>query len=181
MGYYIYKYVCNDVIEYIGKTTDLDRRIKQHQTDKLKNFKGQIYYFECQNKTAMNSWEYCLINKYHPRYNIALKNQDTNINIDEPKWRLYMSIANTNTNSNIINIADYMKKNVQPIKTTPIKTTSSQPATIITHGDVPGQTYINFHCKNCNTSFKTINWYVTGGGNRGAYCPCCHYAAWLKR
>ena len=70
-------YRTNNIIEYIGKTTQLDERIKQHTKDKLKNFNGQIYYFECKNKTAMTSWEYSLINKYHPRYNAALKDKET--------------------------------------------------------------------------------------------------------
>ena len=87
--YYVYKYVANNEIVYIGQSTDLRSRIRQHKNDKLKNLQATIYYFECLNKTAMNSWEYNLINKYHPKYNVALKNQETSINIQEPEWILY--------------------------------------------------------------------------------------------
>lgn len=89
MKYYIYKYIVNNEIVYIGQSTNLKRRISEHKIDKLKNLKATIYYFECQNRTAMNSWEYNLINKYHPKYNSALKDDNTNINIEEPKWLLY--------------------------------------------------------------------------------------------
>lgn len=87
--YYIYKYVINNEIVYIGQTANLENRIKQHENDKLKNLQAIIYYFECNNKTAANSWEYNLINKYHPKYNIALKNENINIKIQEPKWIFY--------------------------------------------------------------------------------------------
>ena len=46
-GYYIYKYVQNNEIIYIGKSEKLDKRIYQHKTDKLAGFKGNIYYFLC--------------------------------------------------------------------------------------------------------------------------------------
>lgn len=46
MSFYIYKYVKNNIIEYIGQTTNLEKRIQQHTKDKLKNFNGEIYYFE---------------------------------------------------------------------------------------------------------------------------------------
>ena len=101
MGYYVYKYVENKEPVYVGKTTDLDRRIKAHTKDKLANFHGEIYYFDCPNETAMNSWEYCLINKYHPKYNVALKRADTIINsasslvCQVPAFRLYIGAPGT--------------------------------------------------------------------------------------
>lgn len=87
--YYVYKYIVNNEIVYIGKSTDLKNRIKQHKSDKLKNLKANIYYFECPNNTAMDSWEYNLINKYHPKFNIALNDKEVKINVDEPEWILY--------------------------------------------------------------------------------------------
>lgn len=87
--YYIYKYVLNNEIIYIGQSTDLIHRIAQHKFDKLKDISADIYFFQCENKTAMNSWEYCLINKYHPKYNTALNNFNTIIDINEPDWILY--------------------------------------------------------------------------------------------
>ena len=63
-NFYIYKYVDNkNNIIYIGKTNNIDRRIKEHKKDKLKNFNGDIYYFTCSNKINMDMLEYVLINK----------------------------------------------------------------------------------------------------------------------
>jgi excinuclease UvrABC nuclease subunit len=44
----------------------------------------------------MTSWEYNLINKYHPKYNIILNNANINIKIQEPEWIFYK------TNNNIL-------------------------------------------------------------------------------
>ena len=99
MKYYIYKYVVNNEIVYIGKTSNLEKRIKQHESDKLKNLQASIYYFECQNKTAMTSWEYNLINKYHPKYNIILNNTNINIRVQEPEWIFYKKNNNISKNN----------------------------------------------------------------------------------
>jgi predicted GIY-YIG superfamily endonuclease len=187
MGYYIYKYVNNNVVEYIGQTTDLERRIKQHQQDKLKNFHGQIYYFTCKNKTEMNGWEYFLINKYHPCYNVALKNENTIIKMEEPEWSLYMEITKPEAKSNIVNFADYVNSRTvqKPIVSNKIVSTgkpvkqSDDPDTIVISGNIKGQTYIRFTCRRCRTDFKTVNWYNTATGF-GAHCPGCGYAAWSR-
>ena len=181
MSYYIYKYVKNNIIEYIGKTTNLEQRIKQHQKDKLKNFKGQIYYFECKNKTAMTSWEYTLINKYHPKYNAALKDNEINIDIKETEWILYM-----NTENKVINILDFLqpvtynnsiKNNTisKPIVKNNKKISSS--TTTIIHD--PHDFSKRFTCRHCKTVFDTTDWYDTRTGY-GAKCPRCSYAAWTK-
>ena len=162
MAYYIYKYVENNVPVYIGKTTQLDNRIKQHTRDKLRNFSGKIYYFECPNKTSMDSYEYCLINKYHPIYNTALKDKNINTNITEPEWRLYQQISN-----NVVYLKDYRSKNITP---------SNNEETII----LKGRSYKTFTCRHCEARFKTINWYKTKTGF-GSICPECHYSAWTRR
>lgn len=90
--YYIYKYVVDNVIQYIGQTIDLNRRIYEHTKDTLRELNNpQIYYFEVENKTAMNSWEYMLINKYKPPYNILLKKTSNIIDINEQEitWLPY--------------------------------------------------------------------------------------------
>ena len=59
-NFYIYKYVDNkNNIIYIGKTNNIERRIKEHKKDKLKNFNGDIYYFTCSSKilTISSAWE----------------------------------------------------------------------------------------------------------------------------
>lgn len=102
MKFYIYKYVSDNSIVYIGQSVNLKKRIAQHKIDKLKDFVGDIYYFECANKTAMNSWEYFLINKYHPKYNVALQDVNINVTLQEPDWILYkeenFSVKNNSEN-----------------------------------------------------------------------------------
>ncbi len=91
MPFYIYKYVENNEIVYIGQTISLYRRINEHKqnSDKLYNFQGEIYYFECNNKTEMDSYEYFLINKYHPKYNTQYNNKELSLDIKEPTWIKY--------------------------------------------------------------------------------------------
>lgn len=170
MSYYIYKYVNdNNIIEYIGQTTDLERRIKDHTKDKLKNFHGQIYYFECQNKTAMDSWEYFLIQKYHPQYNVVFNDTQMIINIDEPEWELYMETIATN---NIINFSNYLKPSV--IEEESPKVTVNSDTKIIS-----GPRRLRFRCRRCGTVFETRNYYRTKT-MYGARCPSCPYTGYSK-
>jgi len=73
MSNYIYKmFDKNNKIIYIGKTIDIDQRIRQHMMDKDKNwFKtvSKIYYAECLNKTDMDVYEIYYINKLVPLHN----------------------------------------------------------------------------------------------------------------
>ena len=73
MSNYIYKmFDKNNKIIYIGKTIDIDQRIRQHMMDKDKNwFKtvSKIYYAECLNKTDMDIYEIYYINKLVPLHN----------------------------------------------------------------------------------------------------------------
>lgn len=89
--YYIYKYIQGNKIIYIGKTNNLKRRLYEHSKDNkfqnLKNFK--IYYFNCNNELEMNSFEYFLITKYHPKLNQTFKNIKLTILLKEPEWILY--------------------------------------------------------------------------------------------
>ena len=160
MEYYVYKYVENDKIIYIGQTTDLEKRIYNHTKDKLANFKGQIYYFKCPNKTAMNSWEYCLINKYHPKYNIALNNSNTSINIEEPQWILYKTTVKPN------NLLYF------PIKKSTI---ASKKITLPLEKPV-----LKFRCSKCRIYYTSSNWYETKKGY-AAHCPECYCARWISK
>jgi len=91
LNFYIYKYIINNNIYYIGQTTDLTRRIKEHKREQkfldYNNFK--IFYFQCRNQKETDSYEYFLINKYHPILNVAFKYEDFIIDIKEPEWFLY--------------------------------------------------------------------------------------------
>jgi hypothetical protein len=66
----------NEII-YIGKTINIDQRLRQHMMDKNKKwFKTvyKIYYAECSNKTDMDIYEIYYINKLMPLHNKQLVN-----------------------------------------------------------------------------------------------------------
>ena len=76
MGYYVYKYVLDNQIIYIGKNdTNLQDRIIQHQREeKFKPYmEADIYYIELKNKAETSGLEKLLINKYKPILNIVDK------------------------------------------------------------------------------------------------------------
>ena len=90
--FYIYKYVLNDEILYIGKTKrNLNLRINEHTTKKDLPNGCDIYYFECTNESAMNIMELMLIAKYHPKYNKDCNVDDGYIpkRFKEPGWLSY--------------------------------------------------------------------------------------------
>ena len=83
---YVYKFVdYTDTIIYIGKTEDIDRRMKQHFNGKGHLDKEcydsvcEIYYIKLDGKTNMDIYETYLINKYRPKYN---KEKQFNENLD---------------------------------------------------------------------------------------------------
>lgn len=91
--FYIYKYVKNEEIIYIGKTnTSLFNRINSHaKEDKFKEHKNaEIYCFQCKNRIETDIYEKYLINKYKPILNIADKlPQNIDIIIEEKEWIKY--------------------------------------------------------------------------------------------
>lgn len=157
MEYYIYKYVKENIVEYIGKTINLQNRIKDHTKDKLANLNCDIYYFKCPNKTAMDSWEYFLINKYHPKYNIALKDKNVNIKVIEPEWIKY-------------NPDTFLDKNI----------IFSLEKTLSAKKLLKPQKNIEFRCKRCHITFTTNKWFTTKKGY-SASCPNCSYSMWVSK
>lgn len=101
MGHdYVYKYVDKNTNEilYIGKTTGLQKRIKQHSHEYyFSNCKNdiEIYWCKCKNAAHMNLLEAYLIDKYQPKLNKALKCGDSlDINMPEPDWLLFEEKSN---------------------------------------------------------------------------------------
>ena len=80
MSYYIYKYVRDGEIKYIGKTVNMWRRFSQHKKEtkfQNLNFTSQdVYYVECASKVQMDTLELLLINKYMPELNVVAKPKD---------------------------------------------------------------------------------------------------------
>ena len=95
-NYYVYKYVVDNEIVYIGLTNDLRRRINEHASgigleSKFIPYldKSVIYYHKCGNETEMTALESLLINQHKPVLNIIdVEDGESTIttNID---WQLY--------------------------------------------------------------------------------------------
>ena len=70
--YYIYKYVENDKIIYIGKTVNLRRRIQEHSKEEKfkKHSDALVYYFKCASEADMTIYEIYYIYKYKPELNL---------------------------------------------------------------------------------------------------------------
>lgn len=94
MNYFLYRFLKDDEIIYIGKTKDLDKRLRVHfsgnghlshecyyETDKIE-------YARLKTNTEMDMLEIYYINKYSPKYNDACNYQEKDIfmNIKEVEW-----------------------------------------------------------------------------------------------
>lgn len=91
-GHYVYKYVLDGEIIYIGKNnTNLIDRINQHTIEKKfqENADAVVYYAELKNSVESGTMELLLINKYKPKLNIASVQEGLSIDFTEPEWKLY--------------------------------------------------------------------------------------------
>ncbi len=103
MGHYVYKYVFNDEIIYIGKNdTDLHSRLKCHGRpgdniseegwDEINN--SDIFYCILANSNMSDMVESELIRRYKPKYNKAKKSEWSGLNFVEPIWIKYKGDEN---------------------------------------------------------------------------------------
>ena len=97
MASYVYKYVLNDEIIYIGKNdTDLYSRLNQHGKpgDNIEEYgwdeinQSTIYYIELANSTMSDVVESELIRRYKPKYNKAKNSEWDGLSFVEPKWKI---------------------------------------------------------------------------------------------
>ena len=95
MGHYVYKYVYNNEIIYIGKNdTDLYSRLNQHGKqgdnipkegwDEINN--SDIFYCKLPNKVMSDVVESELIRRYKPKWNKSKKSEWDGIDFVEPMW-----------------------------------------------------------------------------------------------
>lgn len=87
-GYFIYKYVKEGKVIYLGKTKrPLNERINEHKKDLPEDC--DIYYFECSSEADMNISELFLIDKYKPECNKDCNdaNASTSFIFNEPEWK----------------------------------------------------------------------------------------------
>ena len=107
MGHFVYKYVLNDEIIYIGKCdSDLDIRLSQHGHngdnimpegwDDINN--SDIYFCRLANSVMSDVVESELIRRYRPKYNRAKMNTKWDgLEFAEPSWILYKGPINIKT------------------------------------------------------------------------------------
>lgn len=92
-GHFVYKYVYNGEIVYIGKNdTDLITRIKQHKSEEkfIPYLSSDIYYMSLNNERDSDLMESLLIQKYKPLLNVSKKySYEQKIAFIEPEWKKY--------------------------------------------------------------------------------------------
>ena len=78
-GFYVYKWVYNDNVIYVGQSRDLKNRISKERRDKkfLSYTNANIFFVRCKNMAEMDILEKTLINKYQPQLNTTYKYPDT--------------------------------------------------------------------------------------------------------
>ena len=101
---YVYRFVgAKNEILYVGKTVDMDKRMKQHFSSKshlLKSGKGALYketckieYIKCKDEYTALQKELYYINLYKPKYNTASKiRQIIDFNEATDVWKTYRVI-----------------------------------------------------------------------------------------
>lgn len=96
---FVYKYVLNDEIIYIGKATNLDARIRQHARpgDNIPPEawpdlrRAIIYYYETPNEIMADVVESELIRRYLPKWNRAKKSEWAGLHFPEPAFKEYIA------------------------------------------------------------------------------------------
>lgn len=102
-GHYVYKYVCDGEIIYIGKTNrSLTRRLSEHGTigdnipetawNDLK--RSTIYFSRLPSRKMCDIYEIELIRRYKPKYNKAcIDIQWNGLDMPELNWSEYKSLV----------------------------------------------------------------------------------------
>lgn len=96
MNHFVYKYVHNGVVIYVGLTDNIIRRVAEHASGQgleakfLPYLDSEIYYHRCGNEVEMRALESLLINQYKPILNIVdCQPGDSTVNIDID-WECYL-------------------------------------------------------------------------------------------
>ena len=99
MKYFVYKYVCDGEVIYIGKTDDIHRRIVEHASgqgleEKFVPYLGRsdIYFHECSNEVEMSALERLLINQYKPKLNVVDIQDGYSTVVLEIEWLYYIAL-----------------------------------------------------------------------------------------
>lgn len=104
--YYVYKFLNkSEKVIYVGKTINLDQRIKSHFGsfghldqacyDDVKS----VCFIELESMTECTIYEIYYINKYNPMFNVRDKyNENPNFTISEKEWKIYDNSFKTISN-----------------------------------------------------------------------------------
>lgn len=102
MKYYVYKYVHQGDVIYIGKTDDVARRVNEHASGQgleekfLPYLEGvDIYFHECGNEVEMSALERLLINQYKPILNIVDVQPGASTIVIDMDWVYYDALPDT--------------------------------------------------------------------------------------
>lgn len=113
--YYVYEYLDEeDDIAYIGKTINLQKRIKQHCSENKFQGLNKIRYIICKNKNEMDNLENHLITNLQPYLNIDC-NQFSFFSEDYPseiKWIEYDGDINYSPSRKDIKKNKYNKQEI---------------------------------------------------------------------
>ena len=120
MGHYVYKYVYDEEIVYIGKNdTDLETRINQHKLEeKFRPYlKSDIYYIELANSIMSDVVESELIRRYKPKLNVAKMSDWSGLEFAEPEWKIFIPTPKKKTSSIKRSCSDISSKRQRKLKT----------------------------------------------------------------
>ncbi len=94
--YYIYKITDkNDLVLYVGQTSNIDSRIRNHLNNKYWIKQGyKFYIYKCFNKTDVDIYEIYYINKHKAFYNKENANDiNFSINLQDVEFTLYKTVT----------------------------------------------------------------------------------------
>lgn len=112
---YVYRFVDEkDCVLYVGKTVNMERRMKQHFSKKshlYKNGKGDLYkkackieYITCKDEFTALQKELLYINLFKPKYNTDAKIKQIVSSSDaNDKWKVYKVIREVSKEQEIQN------------------------------------------------------------------------------
>lgn len=115
--HFVYKYLLDNQILYIGKVdSDLRRRVEKHtKEEKFKPYldHAEIFCIPLANPTETTFLELYLINKYKPILNVVAKYEGmSNIQLQEPDWIPYAKYLETKNRTSDTNKLQNTQKEI---------------------------------------------------------------------